>query len=213
MLSSNFKALGGQKPFRRTRRSRRRTSVFGKFFTHSEGVQCAKRSWSFMITKQEDCASKICQKKKVRNWLRWSQQRIWKVYCRIKINIFCLNVYFDLWWWFVQGVEWFKFACWQIWASQEHWKWEVIVWQDQRQSKHVKATRDIKRWRHVQINLVLRSHCFQSNHPHCIAFSTPWKQVVESREQLWASSFSTSSPLVCTPFSWKCWKRDFKEHT
>lgn len=131
-----------------------------------------------MITKQEDCASKKCQKKKVRNWLRWSQQRIWKVYCRIKINIFCLNVYFDLWWWFVQGVEWFKFACWQIWASQEHWKWEVIVWQDQRQSKHVKATRDIKRWRHVQINLVLRSHCFQSNHPHCIAFSTPWKQVV-----------------------------------
>lgn len=48
MLSSNF-ALGGQKPFRRTRRSRRRTLVC-KFFTHSEGMQCAKRSWSFMIT-------------------------------------------------------------------------------------------------------------------------------------------------------------------
>ena len=42
MLSSNF-ALGGQKPFRRTRRSRRRTLVC-KFFTHSEGMQCAKRS-------------------------------------------------------------------------------------------------------------------------------------------------------------------------
>ncbi len=78
-------------------------------------------------------------------------------------------------------VEWFKIACWQIRASQEHWKWEVIVWQDQRQSKHVQTTRDTKRWRHFQINLVRRSHCFQSNHPHCIAFSTPWKQVVGKR--------------------------------
>ena len=210
MLSSNFKALGGQKPFRRTRRSRRRTSLSGKFFTHSEGVQCAKRSWSFMITKQEDCASKICQKKKVRNWLRWSQQRIWKVYCRIKINIFCLNVYFDLWWWFVQGVEWFKFACWQIWASQEHWKWEVIVWQDERQSKQLGTSRDGDMSKSIWCFGVTASN--QTIHT-VLPSPRPESKLWESREQLWASSFSTSSPLVCTPFSWKCWKRDFKEHT